>query len=318
MNCHCCNGETVKRGFYQNKNFRVQRFLCVRCNKTHSEKTPLDNLRVDFKKACQIVHLLCEGLGIRAISRFTGCDQETVLNVLDLAGQKALSLLDRQIRDVEVESCQCDELYAFVKKKRSDDPDEGAQFTYLAIDRKTKLILSHLVGKRDRCFADEFMLDLRKRIKGRTQLTTDGYTGYIQSVWNAFNGDVDFAQQSKVYFGESNDPRRDERRYATIRGVRKISTHVRSGTPDRRLISTSHVERTNLSVRLFNRRYTRLTLGYSKKLANLKHATALFVFHFNFCRVHSTHKQTPAEAAKLTNHVWTVDELLNSTATVGF
>ena len=117
--------------------------------------------------------------------------------------------------------------------------------------------------------------------------------------------------RDRVYAGEYADPRRDERRYATIKGVKKVTTSIRSGTPNPGLISTSHVERTNLSVRLFNRRYARLTLGYSKKLQNLKYATALFIAHFNFCRVHSAHKQTPAQAVELTNHVWTVEELLN-------
>jgi IS1 family transposase len=288
----------------------VQRFQCLRCSTTFSETQPLEHLRVKTESAVQVINLLVEGVGIRAISRLTRLDQETVLNILEVAGGKCSTLLDTKIRDVECESVQCDELYAFVYSKRSDDPEQGPQFTYLAIDRKSKMILSHLVGKRDRSFSDEFMLDLRKRVKGRCQLTTDGYTGYIQSVYNAFDGNVDFAQQIKVYHGESLDPRRDERRYAAPRGVKRVTTHIHSGNPNRELISTSHVERTNLSVRLFNRRFTRLTLGFSKKLRNLKHSTALFIAHFNFCRVHSVHNQTPAQAAGLTDKAWNVEDLI--------
>lgn len=211
----------------------MQRFKCLHCGKSFAEKTPLDGLRVPVEKVVQTIQLLCEGMGIRAISRFTGLRQKTVLSILEMAGQKAARLLDEQIRNVEVESVQCDEIFSFVGCKECNnklkDPEHGTQYTFLAIDRKSKLIMSHYIGK-----------------------------------------------------------------------------------PERALISTSHVERTNLSVRLFNRRFTRLTLGYSKKLANLKHSVALFIAHFNFCRVHSAHKQTPAMHAELTNHVWTIEELIGT------
>jgi IS1 family transposase len=255
-------------------------------------------------------------MGIRAIERFTQLNRRTVLGVLEVAGQKAVALLDQQIRDVEVESVQCDELFSFVFCKAENnllqDPERGSRYTYLGVDRKSKLILSHLVGTRDREFADAFMLDLRKRIKGRCQLTTDGYQGYLNAVYNAFGANVDYARQQKVYLDYPNAIK-DVRRYSTKRGCQKVKTEVHIGNPDRSLISTSHVERTNLSLRLFNRRFTRLTLGYSKKLENLKHSMALFIAHFNFCRVHSAHKQTPAMAAELTNHVWTIEELFLST-----
>jgi len=170
------------------------------------------------------------------------------------------------------------------------------------------LILSHYVGKRTGPSTDIFIADLRKRIKGRAQVTTDGLQTYVASMYDSFGGNVDFAQQSKTYFNYPiNSP--DHRRYSSY-GVRSVKTLVHIGCPDPARISTSHVERTNLSVRLFNRRFTRLTLGYSKKLQNLKYAVALFVAHFNFCRVHSAHKQTPAMAAGLTDHVWTIEELL--------
>jgi hypothetical protein len=153
------------------------------------------------------------------------------------------------------------------------------------------------------------MADLRKRVKGRSQMTTDGLWANLPAVYNAFGANVDFAQQVKSYANYGHHPMADERRYSVAKGCTKVKTHVHIGWPNRDLISTSHVERANLSMRLFNRRFTRLTLGYSKKLENLKHSVALFIAHYNFCRVHSAHKQTPAMAAELTNHVWTIEEL---------
>src|SRR5665213_3288746 len=215
MNCHCCQSDEVKKsGRFMNKNFTVQRYQCNRCGKTFSDKQPLDGLRVDFKLAAQVVHLLCEGMGIRAIERFTQLNRRTVLGILKTAGEKAAQLLDMQIRSVEVESVQCDELFSFVLKKefnkKDADPEIGSQYTFLALDRKSKLILSHLIGKRDRPCADAFMADLRKRIKGRTQLTTDGFGGYLPAVYNAFEANVDFAQQTKSYADRDFGAYRDE------------------------------------------------------------------------------------------------------------
>ncbi len=298
----------------------IQRYQCRVCKRTQSDvpENPLVNLRVPFEKAVQVVHLLCEGMGIRAIERFTQLNRRTVLNILEIAGQKAAHLLDWQIRDVEVESVQCDELFSFVGCKEYNnkfkDPGLGSQYTFLAVDRKSKLIMSHHISKyRTRESAQIFMADLRRRVKGRFQLTTDGLYGYLPAVFNTFGSNVDFAQQAKTYNDRDFGAFRDERRYSVARGCSTVRTDIHIGWPNRSLISTSHVERTNLSVRLFQRRFTRLTLGYSKKLENLKHAVALFIAHFNFCRVHSAHKQTPAMAAELTNHVWTIEELFSST-----
>jgi transposase-like protein len=140
VNCHCCQSDEIKRrGFYRNQNFTVQRFECLRCGKSFAEKTPLDGLRAPMEKVAQVVHLLCEGMGVRAVGRFTGLSRETVLNILEMAGQKATQLLDHQIRNLEVESVQCDELFAFVGCKefnnKLENPDFGTQYTYLGIDR---------------------------------------------------------------------------------------------------------------------------------------------------------------------------------------
>lgn len=316
MNCRCCQGEAKRFGHFRNKNRTVQRYRCNRCGTSFSDLQPLEGVRIESGKAAQVVNMLCEGVGVRATSRLANVDQKTVLNILESAGAHCLRLLDEKVRNVECESVQCDELFAFVFCKEANnrfkDEDRGTQFTFLAIDRESKLILSHLIGRRDRPQCDLFMADVRKRVKGRCQLTTDGYAGYITSVFHAFNGDVDFAQQIKTFndYGHQ-DPKANERRYSVPHGVTSMKTFVRSGTPNRKLISTSHVERTNLTVRLFNKRFARLTLGYSKKLENLKLATALFIAHFNFCRVHSAHGKTPAMAAGITDHKWTIEELLS-------
>jgi hypothetical protein len=149
----------------------------------------------------------------------------------------------------------------------------------------------------------------RKRQMAAILLNDEVRLRYLGAVYDTFGANVDFAQQAKTYNDRDFGAFRDERRYSVGRGCSTVKTQVHIGNPDRSLISTSHVERMNLSVRLFQRRFTRLTSGFSKKLENLKYSVALFIAHFNFCRVHSAHKQTPAMAAELTNHVWTIEEL---------
>jgi IS1 family transposase/transposase-like protein len=312
VNCACCNGIAKRRGFYRNKNFNVQRFECLKCGTSFSDKQPLDNLRVDFKQACQVATMLCEGIGINAISRLTGLNKRTVLNVLARAGSKAGRFLDSTVKNVQPESVQADEMFCYVgcKERQNDrhDPFRGDQYLYLATDSKSKLIISHVIGKRYNSNTERLLNDLKQRVAGRMQLTTDGFENYKIAVPNTIGKEVDFAQLVKKYAKprDSHDP---ERRYSPTRciGARKV---VRRGNPNPDLISTSYVERTNLTVRLFNRRFTRLTLGYSKKFEYLIHSINLMVFYYNFIWIHSAHKQTPAQAAKLTGKVWSFQELL--------
>jgi transposase-like protein/IS1 family transposase len=315
VNCRCCNGEAQKFGRFKNVNRIVQRYRCTRCNKTFSEDQPLDGLRVDFQNACQVVHLLCEGMGIRAISRFTGLDTKTVMSILELAGQKAASLLDANIRDMRAGLVQVDELVSFVGIKQANAPEDseefGQFFTYLSVDRVSKLIINTHTSKRTKEDTETFLQSLKRRVLAPFQLTTDG--------WNGYSG---YTGRMKHVFGETIDYATEIKRFAnhginhTARFLRprllSIKKSVRIGHPDLKMATTCHCERTNLSVRLFNRRFTRLTLGYSKKLENLRHAVALFVWHFDFCRVHSAHGKTPAQAAKLTNHVWKIEELFTT------
>jgi IS1 family transposase len=275
-------------------------------------------MRIPLEKAVQAVHLLVEGVGIRACERLTGLNRNTVMALLETVGEKCARLLDARLRNLHPESIQVDEIwqYCFCKEKNVHDfhPGHGSFYTFLAIDRASKLVISHLVGKRDLEHAHLFMADLSKRFAGRAQLTTDGFRGYLPAVYDAFEANVDYAQQEKKYAGYGLPPAEQERRYSP-EGCVGVKTLVHIGFPITERISTSHVERMNLSVRLFNRRFTRLTLGFSKKLANLKYAVALFFAHFNFCRVHGAHgrfKLTPAMAAGIAHHAWTVEELLTS------
>lgn len=281
MNCVCCNGLAKRRGFYRNKNFNVQRFECLKCGTSFSDKQPLDNLRVDFKQACTVANMLCEGIGIRAVSRLTGLHQQTVLNVLARAGSKAARFLDATVRNVQPESVQADEMFCFVGcKERTNvthDPFRGSQFLFLAMDSKSKLIISHVIGQRSPQNTEKLLNDLKQRVAGRMQLTTDGFEAYKIAVPRTIGKDVDFAQMVKRYANprDVNDP---ERRYSPTICI-GYRIRVRRGNPDKDLISTSFVERTNLTVRLFNRRFTRLTLGYSKKFEYLIHSINLMIFY---------------------------------------
>lgn len=311
LNCICCGGDSKKRGFYSNKNFTIQRFECLKCGGTFSEKQPLDNLRLDFKQAVRVVNLLCEGVDIRSISRLTGLHQQTVLNVLARAGGKCGRFLDHSIRSVKVESIQADEMFCFVGcKERNNltkDVFRGDQYLFLATESKSKLIISHVIGKRTPSNTDALMMDLRMRVNGNFQLTTDGFGAYKVAVPKIIGKRADFAQLIKIYANPKESE--IERRYSPSQCV-GTKIEIRNGNPDPNHISTSYVERTNLTVRLFNRRFTRLTLGYSKKFEYLSHAINLFVAYYNFVWIHSAHGQTPAQNCGLKNQSMTLEEIL--------
>jgi len=312
VNCICCNGIAKRRGFYRNKNFNVQRFECLKCGTSFSDKQPLDNLRVDFKAACQVANMLCEGIGIRAVSRLTGLHQQTVLNVLARAGSKAARFLDATVRNVRPESVQADEMFCYVGcKDRTNvthDPFRGSQYLFMAIDSKSKLIISHVIGQRTPQNTEHLLNDLKQRVTGRMQITTDGFEAYKVAMPRTIGKDVDFAQEVKRY-ACAKDGTEPERRYSPSRCI-GTRIHIRRGNPNRDLISTSYMERTNLTVRLFNRRFTRLTLGYSKKFEYLIHSINLMVFYYNFIHVHKTHRQTPAQSVGLVQHQMTFSEML--------
>ena len=232
-----------------------------------------------------------------------------------LAGERCERIMDERIRNVTVKQVQADEIWSFVHCKQKnvrpdqDDRQIGDQYTWVAMDRDSKLVLSYVVGKRNAHNALALMTDLCGRIKNRTQLTTDGFAPYVGAVEGAFGADIDFAQLIKIYASPIEERRG---RYSPSECIGAVQQPV-TGTPDTAMICTSHVERANLTMRTFIRRMTRLCLGFSKKLDNLKFAVALYFAWYNFVRVHSSLKVTPAMEAGITDHVWTLGELLGAT-----
>lgn len=218
-----------------------------------------------------------------------------------------------RIKNVPAKRIQADEIWTYVFKKQArlnteDHPDMGDQYVFVGMDADTKLIISHLVGKRDAASAYYFIRDLKNRVQGRPQVTTDGFKPYINAIEDCFGADVDYAQLVKLY-GQPKVPSGSRDWYAPVRVTAAIPMRV-NGHPDTRYISTSMVERQNLTIRMQVRRFTRLTNAYSKKLVNLKAAIALHFAHYNFVRVHQTLRVTPAMASGITDHVWELGELL--------
>jgi IS1 family transposase len=217
----------------------------------------------------------------------------------------------RNVRGIRVRRLQCDEIWQFVgAKNKNATPEQkaagwGDAWTWVGLDADTKLCVSYLVGGRDTGWATDFMLDCAYRIVSRPQITTDAHKPYLKAVEEAFGGDADYAQLHKVY-GASNEP---EHRYSPATCIGCDMKTV-SGVPDPDHVSTSFVERQNLTMRMSMRRFTRLTNGFSKKIENHGHAVALHFMHYNFCRVHKTLRVTPAMEAGLTDHVWTPEELV--------
>lgn len=260
----------------------------------------------------RIVAAMVEGNSLRSVSRMTGNSLVTILKLLADVGSVCAEYHNALVRGVKAKRVQCDEIWNFCYAKAKNVPAErkgtgaGDVWTWVGIDADTKLIVSYLVGGRDAEWGCQFMEDLSSRISGRIQLTTDGHRVYAEAVEQAFGAEIDYAMLVKIYGAPTDAP---ETRYspATCIGCR---TGVLSGQPDPKHISTSFVERQNLTMRMSMRRFTRLTNAFSKKLENLRHAVAIHYMHYNFCRVHKTLRVTPAMEAGLTDHIWTLHELV--------
>jgi IS1 family transposase/lambda repressor-like predicted transcriptional regulator len=292
----------------------VQRYRCHNCNATFSAPRPrVGNHLIDFKKAEQIISLLVEGMSIRAISRLTGVDQNTIMSLLLTVGEKCRNIFNNKVHDIKAHYVELDELWCFVhtKEKRlhTDDPSEwGDTYTWIGLDAQSKLIISYLVAKRDGPSALEFVTDLSKRVIGRLQVTSDAFRPYVGAMEECFGADVDFAQLIKVY-GKPDNAGPDW--YGPPKVIETVPTPI-MGNPDLAHVSTSYVERGNLSVRMHLRRFTRLTNAFSKKLTHLKAAVDLYALWYNMCRIHQTLRVTPAMQAGITDHVWSISELLTA------
>lgn len=311
MTCQTCNVDCQRFGKHRNG---LRRFRCPKCLKTYTEphRRTLDTMYIPQEKAVLALRLLLEGNSIRSTERITELDRNTIMTLLVKAGERCKSLMDSKMRNLRMERVQIDEIWCFVQKKRAnvrtgDSPEIGDQWVFVAIDADTKLVPTFFVGKRHIAETRNFLWDLYTRLEGRTQLTTDGLQHYRTAVPETFGLDVDFAQVIKMF--DHGQFTNSEGRYSPSPIVEVISK-VRSGDPDPDHISTSYVERQNLTMRMSIRRFTRLTNAFSKKLLNLRMAVALHFAYYNFCRVHSSLRVTPAMEAGLTDHVWTIAELL--------
>lgn len=266
-------------------------------------------------KQLAVLTNLVEGCSIRATARITGADKNTILKLLVAVGTRCAALLDMQIRGVRCTAIECDEIWTFIHTKerqlseeaRVMHPTYGDMYTFVAFDPATKLVPSFLVEKRDGLTALHFMQDLRSRVVGRLQISTDGFSPYVDAIERAFGADADYAQLIKIYEAGEAGMGRYSPPHVTETVIKLIA-----GNPVPESICTSYVERNNLTIRMQLRRFTRLTNAFSKKLENLKAALALHFWHYNFCRLHSSIRVTPAMEAGITDQLWGLEDLLHA------
>lgn len=311
----CQHSQVVKFGTYGAS--KQQRYHCLACRATFSTPPvrPLGRHTVKFDDAVRALSLLLEGTSIRTTARLTGLHKNTLSRLTLTAGLKARFLFDARVRNVAPRFVQADELWTFVQKKQrrvaagtDARSGHGDAWLWIALDSETKAILSYYIGKRTGDSANELIRDLRKRTTNRFQLTTDGFDGYPLAVAYYFGENIDYAVAVKNYAKpDTSGP--DWWRPTKVVSVRRDPV---IGNPDYDYISTSHVERFNLSVRMHLRRFTRLTNGFSKSLIHLRATVALFIAYYNFCRVHQTTRVTPAMEAGITDRVWSVEDLLKA------
>ncbi len=268
---------------------------------------------LDTARRAQVIRCLIEGSSVRATSRMTNVSIPTVLKLLVDAGTVCSEYQDGAVRNLTSKRIQVDEAWSYCFSKQKNTTEEkkaeghGDVWTWIAIDADSKLIATWMVGGRGGECAREFMCDLAGRLANRVQLTSDGHAAYLEAVEAAFGCDVDYAMLIKHFEGEGG--KSADVRYSPAK-VTSIEKRVITGQPDAKHISTSYVERQNLTMRMGMRRFTRLTNGFSKKAENHAHAVALHAMHYNFCRVHQTLKVTPAMQAGIADHVWEIEEVI--------
>jgi IS1 family transposase len=272
--------------------------------------------KLSIDRQAQIIKVLCEGNSIRSTARITDSSINTVVKLLREVGKACLEYQNKVMRNLTCKKLQCDEIWSFVYSKDKNVPEShkgqfgyGDVWTFTAIDADTKLVPSWLVGLRNVDCAKEFVNDLKDRLAKRVQITTDGHKMYLETIEGAFGSEVDYAMLIKIYGAQPET----EKRYSPAECI-STDKQVIQGNPDIKAVSTSYVERQNLTMRMGMRRFTRLTNAFSKKLENHEYAVALYFMHYNFVRPHKTlanpYPRTPAMAAGLDNHIWTIEEIV--------
>ncbi len=269
------------------------------------------NVLTDERRA-QVIGALVEGNSIRSVARMSGVSRNTITSLLVAVGAACAEYQDKALRGLPCKRVQCDEIWSFCYGKDKNLPEDkkntfgyGSVWTWTALDADTKLICSWMVGNRDQFAAREFIQDLASRLDSRIQLTTDGNKAYLEAVDEAFGNGIDYAMLIKIY----GDDKMGETRYSPgeVTGTR---TEIVTGNPSRKHVSTSYVERQNLTMRMHMRRFTRLTNAFSKKIENHVAAISLHFMYYNFVRIHQTLRITPAMAAGVTNRVWEVADIV--------
>ena len=265
-----------------------------------------------FDKKVMAISMLAEGNSIRSVEAMTGIHRDTVMRLGVKVGEACRLLMHEQMRGLDCRQIQVDEIWGFVfKKQRNVDPNDNSEehgdvWTFVALDPETKLVPSFHVGKRDWEDTNTFVHDLASRMKNKIQLSSDGMNQYLNTVEDAFGDQVDYGQIVKIYGGNDTE---GQRRYSPP-PVTAITKKAISGEPDLATVSTSHVERQNLSVRMRNRRLTRLTNAFSKKLDNFRASMGLTYAYYNYCKIHRSIRVTPAMAAGVSSRIWTVRDLV--------
>ena len=313
MVCGACKIKCQRFGKHRNG---LQRFRCPECKATFTEEhhNVLGGMTIPMDKALLALQLLIEGNSIRSTQRITNLDQNTIIKLLVIAGEKCERIMAKHVRNIAVQDVECDEIWAYVGKKEghkteaeANDGSLGDAYCFVAIERNTKLVLNFALGRRNQQTTDAFIEGLRDTVKPghRFQITTDGFVPYISAITTTLGHTVDFARLIKVYAAGTEG----EGRYSPAQ-VQSTEVVPVIGNPDPARICTSIVERQNLTIRMSMRRLTRLTKAFSKKFENLWAAYCLHFAYYNFCRVHRTIRVTPAMEAGIADHIWDLAELL--------
>lgn len=315
MECPTCKAPSRKFGFTRNK---TQRFRCDTCRKTFTlgKESPLGVMRLPMEHAVSVLQHLLEGCSVRRTQRITGVDKATILALLVHVGENCQRMLESKMAKVCVNDVQADEIWSFCGCKEKTraamnyGDAMGDAYCFIGIERSSKLIVAWHLGKRSTEDTAIFARKLDRATTGRFQLTTDGFGPYRTAIPDTFGNRVDFMQLIKVYGLEGVA---EQRRYSPP-AVIKVDSQTISGAPMHARACTSHIERSNLSLRMSTRRFTRLTNGFSKKWANHEASLALWFAFYNFGRKHMTLKETPAMASGLEVHIWTIRELIEESA----